>query len=70
MTACSRQRLPQVTLITEGNFALTYVEDKATPKGGNHKPIPVIVDPVVVFGHDTTMRTPLEVGQAGYAGVT
>ena len=44
----------QVAMITEGNFALAYVA-----KGDESTLLPVVVDPDVVFGTDTTLRTPL-----------
>ncbi|KAH8074164.1 hypothetical protein JL720_10719 [Aureococcus anophagefferens] len=44
----------QVAMITEGNFAFGFVED-----GDESTLVPMIVDPDVVFGSDTTFREPL-----------
>ena len=46
----------QVQMITEGHFAFGYVEDAA------EELLPVVVDPDVIFGDDTTLRDP-----AGFA---
>jgi hypothetical protein len=43
----------QVAMITEGNFAFGFVED-----GDTSELVPMVVDPDVVFGSDTTFRIP------------
>ena len=51
----------QVQMITEGHFAFGYVEDAAEAL------LPVVVDPDVIFGDDTTLRDPAGFAKRGAA---
>merc|ERR1719197_541891 len=48
-------------MITEGHFAFGYVEDAAEAL------LPVVVDPDVIFGDDTTLRDPAGFAKRGAA---
>lgn len=52
----------QVTAITAGHFALSYLQEGTCSGGKNNRPtpLPILYDPMVVFGMDTSLTHPSE----------
>lgn len=49
----------EVQIVTDGHFAVSFIEDSASlDKDGAYTALPIIVDPSVVYGTDTTLIHP------------